>query len=236
MSNVSDLAVQAKENPALILPLWKAVRGLVAWWANKRVRYASLLYDVDDLTQSGYLAFTEAVKKYDPERGEFSTYLSYHICNHFAEVLGYRGRKRRPEIDAVSLNAPAGDNTDTTLMDNLADPTAEFADSIIERSSAWPLMAEIDKLPDYLRRALILTCYKGLTLKAAAKVMGMTRGQVAGYVATALRKIRNSKAVRRMWQDRRCPIPIHVRLSEFKVTGTSEVEKHILRLEEAGLL
>ena len=237
MSNINVLAVQARGNPALMLPLWDAVRGLVVWWANKRARYATRLFDVDDLIQAGYLALTDAVASYVLEKGDFTAWLSFYVRSYFAEAACRRGRKHRPEIDAVSLDTPFGEGGDI-LGDMVADPAAEFADSVVELEAARQdyalIMTEIDRLPDYLRLAIMLTCWKGLGLRAAAKAMGVSRNTVASYVGTAKRKIRESEAARQIWRDRY--LPRRVGLHEFKATRTSEVEKHLLWLEEAGLL
>jgi RNA polymerase sigma factor (sigma-70 family) len=235
MSNVNDLAVKAQNSTVSILPLWNAVRGLVCTWANRRTAKVS---DADDLIQAGFLALINAVAGYNPEKGDFITILRFHIRTQFNEASGLRGTKRRPEINAASLDAPLGDGTETTLLDTLADPASDFADGVIEQESIWQdyaaLMTEIDKLPDYLRLALMLTCRNGLTYKTAAGIMGVTPEQVRWYRTKAIEKIRSSEVGQQIRRDRYPPR--RVGLYEFKTTRTSEVEKHLLWLEERGWL
>lgn len=242
-ADVTALAVQAKDNPALMLPLWESVSRLVTLWAFKYAFAAreqgSRLYDVDDLTQAGYLACVDAVAGYDPDsEAGFATYLHFHVRNHFAAVAGRRGTKVRPDVFATSLNAPLKDETDTTLADMLVDPNSDFVATRAKqdalRQDCAAILAEIDKLPEDQRRALMLTSWEGLTLKAAAETMGLTPAQVRQRKMTGMLRVRRSETGQRIRKER---YPIRrVGLGEFRHTFTSEVEKHILWLEERGLL
>ena len=228
---VTLLAMQAKGNPALMLSLWDAVRRLIALWANQYIHNAheqgNRLFDTDDLIQSGYLALVDAVAGYDPEAGaEFTTYLHYHVRKHFTEVSGHRGTKRRPEVDAVSLDEPLNVDGDVSRRDLLADSSAEFADDIIEREATArdcaALMAEIEKLPEERRNALMLTAWEGKTCQAAAEALGVTYGVLQQRKTEGIRQVRRTKAARQIEADY---IRIrHVTLSEFLTTGTREVE------------
>lgn len=245
--DVSALAVQAKDDPALMLPLWESVERLVRSWAyqytNRNYGNDTRSWETDDLIQAGYLALVDAVEKYDPDsEAKFTTYLHFHIRNHFARVLGIRTEKQRKlremEAGALRLDAPLKDDTDTTRADLLADPNGDFAGMMIEqealRCDITALMAEIDKLPDNERLALLLTEWKGHATKAAAAVMGLSQEEVHSEKKKAIRKVRYSKAGRLIAQERYHTR--HVTLTSFKTTWTSEVEAHILWLEGRGLL
>lgn len=236
---VNDLAVQAKNDPAAMLPLWDAVRRLIATWAFRYTQHApeqgTRLYDLDDLLQAGYLALVDAVSGYDPKPGAaFTSYLHFHIRNHFADVAGRRGAKRRPEVYAASLDEPLNDADGDTRADLIPNPAAEFADGVTEREAirqdCAALMGEIEKLPDNQREAIMLTGWDGLTLDAAACVMGVTRERVRQTAATASRKVRNTPTGRRIYIER---YPIRrVGLATYKVTFTSEVEAYLLWNEQ----
>jgi len=241
MSSVNDLAVLAKDDYSFRLPLWDAVQRLVCSWANKYIYRAHILcdlgtrlYDVDDLVQSGYLALHDAIASHDPERGEFIPYFYFYVRSRFAEVSGRRGTKRRPEVYASSLNEPISCDAKTTHIDTLADPAADFADNLIERESLCQdyaaIMIEVDKLPDNQRRALLLTGKDGFTFNAAAEVMGVSRESLRQTERKAARTIRRTKIARQIYRERF--LLRRVGLTEFKYTHTSEVEKHVLWLEQ----
>ena len=238
MTDVSLLAVQAKDNPARMAALWDAVGRLIALWAYKYMteggNAGTRLYEADDLIQAGYVALVDAVDAYDPDKGELTTILRYHVLNRFSEVSGTRGTKRRPEVYAASLDMPLFDGSDTTRADLLTDTTADFADDIIDREAirqdCAAIRAEIDKLPDAERQALMLTAWDGLTLKEAAQVMAVKSPdwvrQLRMKAAQRVRRTRAGALIAKDYDIRR------VSLSEFQRTGISEVEWAVFRAEE----
>lgn len=232
--DVSVLAVQAKDDPTLMLPLWEAVERLIGMWAYKYTRrgqeQGSRLFDIDDLKQAGYIALVDAVAGYEPRPDAgFATYLCFHVRHHFAEVAGIRGTKRRPEIGCFSLDAPLREDTETTRVEMLADPAADFADDVIDREASCQdcaaLLVEVDRLPDEQRQALMLTSWDGLTYIDAAGVMGTDAEQVRQQKRNAVSAVRYSKIGRLIARER---YAVHrVGLRRFKTSFVSEVEKHV---------
>lgn len=120
--DVSLLACKAKDNPALMLPLWDAVRRLVGLWASKYYGHikenGTGAFEIDDLVQSGYLALVDAVAGYNPENeagAEFTTYLRFEVRRQFAKVTGHYGTKKRPEHYSTSLEMPLAGFENITL-------------------------------------------------------------------------------------------------------------------------
>lgn len=119
----TSLAEQSKLDRSYMESLWWVTERLIRHWAFRFVKTEETrLYDVDDLTQAGYLALEDAVVGFSSEKGSFSTYLGYCVRKRFREVAGIHSTKRRPEIWANSLNAPFSDDTETAWIDQLADP------------------------------------------------------------------------------------------------------------------
>lgn len=233
MSNaVTMLAVEARSDQTQLESLWIAVERLIGMWANKYHQNGETrLYDTDDLIQAGYLALHDTLYTFDPDKGEFTTYLHFHVRRRFNEVAGRHGTKIRPELDAVSLNTPLNEGEDISLVDTLADNAAEFADDVIERESQGQdcaaLMAEVDKLPEEQRRALLLTSWDGLTVRDAAEAMEIPPEQVRVCRNKAAAWVRHTRTGRIMGWD----YYYHVGLSRFKTTHTSAVEEIVLRAE-----
>jgi RNA polymerase sigma factor (sigma-70 family) len=98
--------------------------GALDWLVNRNVKkYGFGLQgeEHDDLLQAGRLAVMTAFRKFDVVKGfKFTTYASWWIRRD-VQRLANSLRLRRPK----SLNAPVGEDTDTTLQDQLADPRSE---------------------------------------------------------------------------------------------------------------
>ena len=82
-------------------------------------------FDYDDLTQIGMMAFYDAVKRFDADRGGFLNMMS--ICvNHAMQKELYIGRERIESSGVFSLDAPASLNpdNDNSLIDTIIDEDA----------------------------------------------------------------------------------------------------------------
>ena len=243
LDDVQTLAAAVKNNTAHMLVLWEAVYRLIHLWAYRYTlqshEQGSRLLDTDDLIQAGYLALVDAVEGFNPERGmTFPGYLSYHVRRRFAEVVGIRGTKRRPELYATSLDAPlTTEDEGFALGDTIADHDAAFEDDVIDRTAisqdAAALMIEVNKLPHEQQQALLLTSRDNLTVKEAAAVMDMTTAKVLHRKQTAARRVRQTKAGRVIEQDYRLR---HVTLTEFRHTWTSAVERSVILRIDGSLV
>lgn len=78
--------------------------------------------EVEDLFQTGVLGLYEALDKYDPARGAaFSTIATWYIKNAIRKDMLSIGQD-------ISLDAPIGDEEDSTLQDIISDPEATAVD------------------------------------------------------------------------------------------------------------
>ena len=98
-------------------------------------------YYEEDLIQSGYFALIEAIERYSPDKGmKFVTYLDYPLQTCFNEVLEQRTSKdkKNPLHKALSLDMPAGSNTeDITLQDMIIDNMSQEDYRLIEDEDFW---------------------------------------------------------------------------------------------------
>ena len=115
-----ELAVAVQNGQSeLIGQLWEQCRRFIGqqalkWekeWKNRSY------FDMDDLTQAGYIALCEAVKGYRADRGSFLTFLGFHLKTEFSKVVGCRteAQLKDPLNEAVSLDAPAYNDEDSTV-------------------------------------------------------------------------------------------------------------------------
>lgn len=236
MSN-TELALQARADKAHLLALWQAVERLISSWAYQYIKTVETrLYDANDLIQIGFIAMVDALQGFDPEQSEFNTYLRFHIRRRFAEVAGNRSTKTHPEVSALSLDASLSEDGNTSRLDMLVDQDAHFAfDDVIEREAARQdcavLLEEIDKLTYEQRRALMLSS-DGLKLPVIAKVMNIPYCEARKHRDNAVRRVRQSKAGRKVCKTRYQDYIRHIGLSEFNATWTSATEWAVLANEK----
>lgn len=241
---VTALAVNAKTNKACMLPLWEAVERLIGSWAFRYHRNGETrLFDADDLLQAGYLALVDAVSGYDLKDGaEFTTYLHYHIRTRFAEVIGRRGIKKRPEYCAASLDEPLADDTDTSRLDMLTDPDATTAferveDSLFNEQLHSALEECLLRLPQEQSDMLRERYYDQKTVKVMAEARGVEQHIIRQKVGSALNSMgcgdnrRQLKEYREEITSRTLRRGGHY---TFATTGYSSVEWAVEHLIERG--
>lgn len=130
--------------------LWERVERLVAWKANRVINTLgeNCLVEFDDLYNSGYIALCNAIERYDPEHGAFTTHFMFHLKTAFAEATGHRSirQQRDPIHRANSFDDPVPGTDDLVLSDVIPDRTDVEGDAI-ER--IWQ-----QQLHDVLEKAL----------------------------------------------------------------------------------
>lgn len=97
--------------------------GLATYHAN-RFRATDPSHDRDDLIQEARIGLVEAARSYDPDKGvKFSAFASFVIRNKLVD----RYRKGDPD-GILSMQAPAGEDNQSTLEDVIADRSPSPAD------------------------------------------------------------------------------------------------------------
>lgn len=138
MSN-EELVMLVKSGERDMMELWWRVRNLVVVLAKRRVDAfgEQCGVDLDDMVQSGFIGFMQAVKLFDPAKGyKFTTYLTRPLQTEFNRYTGRLTSKRDPlNGGCASLDVAVGDEGITPLIDLLEDPTAEQPfDTVIEQA------------------------------------------------------------------------------------------------------
>ena len=118
-----ELAKAIKQGDSGLVPeLWEHIRKFVVVQAN---RYFMSLSEerqnhtsVDDLIQSGYFGFLNAIEYYDPQKPyKFVTYMENNLKNAFAKEVGLRYGHGRTDaaFTARHLEEPANSQEDDSL-------------------------------------------------------------------------------------------------------------------------
>lgn len=184
-----ELAAEAREHgDQAFLTLWAQVKGF-AYWIGKR--YAGI--DTDDARQAAQEALLLTVRDYDPAAGPFLTAYKYALFSAY-QTAKWGGRseriKRDPLHTAASLNAPATEDSDTELLELIADERDSFtAQEDAERNDA--VHAALAKLTEGERAVILCIFFQGMTQDAAAAYLKTSAAEVRKTEAAALRRLRH---------------------------------------------
>lgn len=200
------LRIQAGEW-ALMAELWRQVQRLavklILRYAPDYTRRGNIV-DLDDMTQAAYIAVHEAVQDYREDKPfRFVSYLSYHVRNEAAALLGFRTAKRR--IEAVSLDTPVGNGGDAELADLIPDTTAAAAlDDVIEREYRRELRAVLDdclqELPPEQEQTIRARFFAHLSLEEIGRGYGMDAAWARKQEDRAMRSLRKPRILQRLRQ------------------------------------
>ena len=173
-----------------------------------------------------YYRLTDAYMQYfhrPPMDGEIAAFL---------DITQERAKRIRQEagISVISLYAPAGDDTDATLLDIIPDPADPIGDAQANAESeelAAMLWAEVDKL-EARQRAIIRAKYKdGRPMTKIYKDLGTSYQNAARIEKLALRKLHDSKTLQEYLEVKN---PYNgTGLQTFRYTRTSAPELAVLR-------
>lgn len=238
MSN-EELVAEIQTGAVERIPeLWEQVERLVkkrAWLMLAEKNRPTI--DVDDLVQSGFIAFLYAVERYDPAGGaKFSTYLCLCLKNAFGECMGIRTEKQKndPINWAVSLSRPLADDKDSgKLCDIVPDPDADIPMETVEEKM-WreqlheAIESAMSALSDDQKDTLRLRYYKDMTLTEIADMQGISFERVRQKENKALRILRQPEQACKLISFHDFNYYCCTGLDAFNRTGMSIQEKYLI--------
>lgn len=192
-----------------VLPLWESVRRFV----HQKAHQALLVsgghggIELDDLVQVGFLATLKAAAAFDPERGSFLSYLTFHLRKEFARAGGYLTSRQDALDKALSLDAPIssadGDESDTTYGDMVSNETAVSAfegveDAVYAGQLHDVLDAELDRLSPQKADAIRGVYWRGKTQTKIAERRGVSCQAVGVDLRRGLETLRRGSSARRL--------------------------------------
>lgn len=242
MSN-EDLAIRIQKGESELIPdLWEQVKKL-AMWKARRIANAlegSKRIEFDEFVNAGYLALSEAVEAYNPERGKFSTLYMFYLRTAFSEVLGCRTERTKndPIHKALSLEMPLGDDPDGDMLSELIPDASALAAFEAADDRLWlkelhislekALCAIPPRYSDVLRRRY----YQDETIQEIAADLGVSDSAIANMEKKGLRLIRVSSAAKQLISFSEFDYYRYTGAGSFQHSGMSVQERFLLNQEK----
>ncbi|MBE6984878.1 MAG: sigma-70 family RNA polymerase sigma factor [Ruminococcaceae bacterium] len=235
-----ELAMKIQKGEAELMPqLWEQIKRWVYKMAHKWVfRFDGARgVTVDDLISSGYIAFAEAVKTFQPVSA-FTTWLTMYLKKAFLDTYGLRAHKDDPLHDAVSLDAPLQIDDDLTLGESVADPYGE-AELLAQEEKLFQVQLHealeetLSTLPEDQSEVLRLHYYDSLSFAEIAQCVGVYPQTVKQRESKALRTIRRSPKAQQLTSFIDFDCYHGVGSGTFRRTGMSIQERYLMNLEYA---
>jgi RNA polymerase sigma factor (sigma-70 family) len=196
-NNPSILAAARVEDPnqmelgvAEYSDLFRENQSLAEMIANKFANLRRADFDSQDIRQEALIGLSDAAQTWNPLSGvAFKSYAGAIIRHRLLNNFRYQHAQRRA-APTVSLQAPAGPDSDATLSDAIADtgspdPALEVAASDIHTR----LMAAVATLPPKQRRAIEGTL-QGQNPTELAREFGVSGQAVGNLLNSAMANLR----------------------------------------------
>ena len=151
---------------------------------RRAYRYLGNAADAEDAVQDALLS---ACRHLDQFKGQskMSTWLTTIVINSALTQL-----RRRPRSIHVSLDEQFGDEPGCCVSERLVDRTLSPEDACIKSELHGHLMHCIEELPPSLGKAFRLRDLDGMTIKEAARVLGVADVTVKAQVSRARARLR----------------------------------------------
>lgn len=243
MTNEEIAVAVQRGQSELMEQLWKQCRRFIGqqalrWakaWKNRSY------FDMDDLTQAGYIALCEAVKGYQAGRGGFLTFLGFHLKTEFSKVIGCRTetQMKDPLNEAVSLDAPAYNDEDSAVAlgetlpfedPGFEDIERDLMNEYLARVLGWALQGVTEKR----RTAIERRYFQEQNYAKIAEALNCTQSFAQQCVKEGLRSIRKGtfapELSELLYGDRN--YYRHTSFSSWKYSGYSSPEWELIQKED----
>ena len=177
-------------------------------WKYSNINY---LYTYEDLQSESYLALTEAAEKYDPGRGNFSTFLFTSLNHYLYQVVNGKSSKEKGNRilnECISIYTIISDkDDDCMLIDTIEDEVAqEMIDNLPEIMFISDLRQVEEEAISKLtpKQKLVVEAVNGFnsTLYSEAELatlLEVTPGNIWDIKNNAYRKLRHNQELRKIF-------------------------------------
>ena len=145
-------------------------------------------YEREDLHSLGHLGLVRAAQNFDPARGIlFSTY-AYQCIGH--AISGALRHEAVQEIECVSLTPLFPDGDGAPAEDQIVDPEADTARSVLRHCNREILAREIAELPELHARVIRALYFDDSSLVQVADGCGLSKQAIQTLHSRALKVLR----------------------------------------------
>ena len=253
MQTNEELAMKIQQGERDKLPeLWTQVERFVGYVARRRLQHLpeGTGLEYDDLYNAGYIAFVDAVNRFDPERdASLLTILKLSLKTAFAEAAGYRSQKQRkdPLHRAGSIYDLIPGTEDLRVVDSIPDESAaEAFEEAEHREYLEQLHGELEnalsRIPEPQEGIIRRRFYDGDTLHTIGQDIGLSPARVRQIEHDGFRSLRNPRIGKGLLEllypgeerrlNQRTNFYFQVGPERFTNTGTSAVEEIVFWREE----
>lgn len=179
--------------------LWEQIQEFLKYLADRYLQnYPPECQQLHgDMVNQVYLSFQRAVNNYQPDKGKFTSYLSYYAKNAFREVLQGRTSRTRnePLNTAVSLDTPIEGTEDLTLADMLIDTQSEEYYRHLEDTDLWRsvhelLLQAIENISETYQDFFLVMLEHGTGVADTLRIMGVNLEEKGRYYEQYRRGLR----------------------------------------------
>lgn len=154
--------------------------------------------EFEDYLQQSFIHLIEAANRYDSSKG--SSFINYLIICLRGQLINYR-YKKGIDNGLSSIDDTVHNQTDTKVVDMLADPEAEFEDDVLEEVAKEELKKALEEvlgeLPPDLSKIIRLRL-DGKTLKECAATCEISSERVRQKQRAAEKLLKQTKFARRL--------------------------------------
>lgn len=142
--------------------------------------------EANDLAQDTFLRALRSIRSFRGD-SELKTWLFRIAINESRNR--FRWWKRRRRDVTVSLDVTIGDS-DTTLLDTLADRSVSPEETALSHEREYAIKAALIEIPDVYREAIVLCDVEGLSYEETAAALGVGIGTVKSRISRGREELR----------------------------------------------
>jgi len=199
-------------------------------WTNNQGLIRNMVYgmthageDCDDMLQDAFFSLSSAIEAFIPESGiKFSTFLVNAI-----KWKAHRKRAQTKPIGSLVLDSPIKADSDTDLIDTIADPDALDPEAVAEQSDLNRIIEQsLFRLPVLQEQCIRRQYLQGQSISVIAEQTGIQEATARARVTEGLRKLRRNPRLREI-SDFYCQAYHGTGLACFKRNEYSSVTERL---------
>lgn len=144
------------------------------------------MIEYEDLVQEGSVALLRAIRKYNPDKGAFSTFAVKVIANQLLKFVYNQLLQKNKSFPSVSLDAPISDKDGDTFADMVGDVDSAFEN--IDNKDLWDRLSAT--LTDRDRDIFFKRVVEGFSYREIGRLYGLSYERISQIYKATLDSLR----------------------------------------------